>query len=95
VGSQEELGRVFERLYQCKHDDASSRQGLGLGLYLCREIVELHGGWISVESTPGVGTTFSFLLPAHVAASKSVSGPARRSVAGLLGSNHRALPAGR
>jgi signal transduction histidine kinase len=61
----DDLERVFERLYQCRDDDAGSRQGLGLGLYLCREIIRLHGGDIFVESTEGVGTTFRFILPAH------------------------------
>jgi len=67
--AKRDLEHVFERLYQCKDDDASSRRGLGLGLYICREIVELHGGWISVESTEGVGTIFSFLLPTQLAES--------------------------
>lgn len=59
----ENLNRIFERLFQCRDDDAGSRQGLGLGLHLCREIVRLHGGDIFVDSTLGVGTTFRFLVP--------------------------------
>jgi CheY-like chemotaxis protein/two-component sensor histidine kinase len=55
--------RLFERLYQVKAGDASTEQGVGLGLYLCRELVHLHGGSIWVESEPGKGSTFSFVLP--------------------------------
>ncbi len=61
--AKEDQGRVFDRLYQIKAGDAASDQGLGLGLYLCRELVQLHGGKIWVESQVGQGSTFSFLLP--------------------------------
>jgi signal transduction histidine kinase len=56
----DELERIFERLYQVKSGDASSPHGLGLGLYLCRRLVELHGGKIWVESEPGKGSRFTF-----------------------------------
>jgi signal transduction histidine kinase len=45
--------------------------GLGLGLYLTREVVRAHGGSISVESQPGEGTTFTVVLPVEES-----SGPA-------------------
>ncbi len=54
------LESVFERFWQVGKDD---RRGLGLGLYIARCIVQAHGGNIWVESTPGVGSTFSFKLP--------------------------------
>lgn len=54
--------RIFERFY--RHDEESSRaKGLGLGLYICRSLVEAHGGTISVSSEPGAGSTFTFTLP--------------------------------
>jgi PAS domain S-box-containing protein len=53
---------IFERLYQVKAGDATTG-GIGLGLYLCRELVELHGGRIWVESQRGQGSTFSFVIP--------------------------------
>jgi len=55
--------RIFDRLYQVKSGDASTEQGVGLGLYLCRELVRLHGGEIAVDSEVGAGSTFTFTLP--------------------------------
>ncbi|GAB6058250.1 PocR ligand-binding domain-containing protein [Desulfonatronum parangueonense] len=40
-------------------------RGSGLGLLLCKEFIEKHGGTIRAESTPGLGTTFTFTMPAH------------------------------
>ena len=58
-----EQERIFDRLHQVKAGDATTEHGIGLGLYLCRELVRLHGGTISVESEPGKGSTFAFVLP--------------------------------
>lgn len=55
---------IFERLYQEKVSD-SSRSGLGLGLFISREIVRLHGGRLWVSSEPGHGSTFTFTLPIY------------------------------
>jgi signal transduction histidine kinase len=55
------LPHVFERFWQA---GTESRDGLGLGLYICKTIVEAHGGRIGVESEPGNGATFRFTLPA-------------------------------
>jgi PAS domain S-box-containing protein len=55
--------RLFRPFTQL--DDSSTRRygGSGLGLVICREIVELMGGWIDLQSTPGVGTRISFGVP--------------------------------
>lgn len=55
-----DLPRVFERFYQGR---GGSREGLGLGLYIARTLVEAHGGRIDVESDPGRGAAFNFTLP--------------------------------
>ena len=56
---------IFERLYQDPESVDNNRSGLGLGLFICREIVRLHGGRMSVTSDPGQGSTFTFTLPVY------------------------------
>ena len=60
---QEDLGHIFDRFYRV--DKARSREtgGTGLGLSIVRQMVALHGGEISVESTPGAGSTFTVKSP--------------------------------
>lgn len=55
-----DLPRIFERFYQ---GHGAAREGLGLGLYIARTLVEAHGGHIDVESGPGRGAAFNFTLP--------------------------------
>lgn len=55
--------RVFERFYQGDAGLARGHEGMGIGLAIAREMVEMHGGDLSVESEPGIGTTFTFVLP--------------------------------
>ena len=60
----EHRANIFDRLYQVRDGSEQSRTGLGLGLFICREIVRLHGGEIHVESELGQGTRFEFTCPA-------------------------------
>jgi signal transduction histidine kinase len=59
----ESLSRVFEHLYQDSNAVDGNRKGLGLGLYIAKEIISLHVGRMWVASQPGSGSTFSFTLP--------------------------------
>jgi signal transduction histidine kinase len=57
--------RLFQRFYQIEDVHMESRKGLGLGLYISREIVSRHKGKIWVVSQPGSGSTFYLTLPAY------------------------------
>jgi signal transduction histidine kinase len=61
----ESLTQVFDRLYQDPDAVDGNKTGLGLGLYIAKEIVTLHGGRMWVASQPGSGSTFSFTLPLY------------------------------
>ncbi|NUM54674.1 MAG: PAS domain-containing protein [Candidatus Hydrogenedentes bacterium] len=58
----EHAERIFERFYQVR-GGSEKAPGAGLGLFLVREMVTLHGGTVSVESKPGSGATFTVRLP--------------------------------
>jgi PAS domain S-box-containing protein len=55
---------IFERFYRAGNVGSRSRNGLGLGLFITRDIVQRHGGQIWLESAPDGGSTFYFTLPA-------------------------------
>ncbi|MFT3774008.1 MAG: GAF domain-containing sensor histidine kinase [Minicystis sp.] len=59
----EALPRLFDRFYRVPEARARTRDGLGIGLALVKQIVRLHKGSIDVQSTPGQGTTFAIEIP--------------------------------
>jgi len=58
-----QVEKIFERFYQVSSSDSRAFEGSGIGLALCRELVEMHHGKISVKSVPGKGSTFDVMLP--------------------------------
>lgn len=61
---EEELGRIFERFY--RSPAVRDAQGVGLGLFLAREILSAQGGYIKAVSAPGKGSVFSLFLPCRL-----------------------------
>ena len=61
--SKEDLPRVWERFFQTKEAQNMRKAGFGLGLKISREIVQMHGGDMGIESELGVGSFFFFKLP--------------------------------
>jgi signal transduction histidine kinase len=64
------LRQVFQPFFQVDHTHTRSRSGTGLGLSITKHLVELHGGTIGIDSTPGIGTTVLVTLPAARAVSQ-------------------------
>lgn len=64
--SAADLPYVFDRFYQAKNTDAPAEGGTGIGLSMCKELSQLMGGKVWVESIPGKGSTFFFSFPKKV-----------------------------
>lgn len=63
--AQEETRLIFDEFYQVSQPGQTKAMGVGLGLAICKKLVDLHGGRIRVESAIGRGSAFYFTVPAH------------------------------
>ena len=77
----DDLERAFERFYLYERYGANRPVGTGLGLAIVRELAEAMAGTVEVQSTVGVGSTFSLILPAAGAPEPSTPVPATRTTA--------------
>jgi signal transduction histidine kinase len=60
---EDDVRDIFDKYAQARSRATRSEKGTGLGLYITRQLVELHGGHIEVHSEVGKGSTFSFTIP--------------------------------
>jgi len=80
--SAEDVPKAFQPFVQIDNTLQRKYQGTGLGLPLCRSIMELHGGCLELQSEPGIGTEVTALFPPH-RCGPAVTRPRQRSEAGL------------
>lgn len=60
---KEHLNHIFERFHRVSDPEEKTYPGLGIGLYIAREIIQRHNGTLTVESEKGQGSQFAFSLP--------------------------------
>ncbi len=82
---EDELPRIFDRFYQAESAVRRQVPGTGLGLALARDLVELHGGTLEVESSPGEGSAFLVRLPLDAAGRQLSEGPRSRRAEAATG----------
>jgi GAF domain-containing protein len=68
----DQLNRVFEQFHQVDNSNTKKKGGTGLGLAIAKQIVEMHGGRVWVESEPGHGATFQLQLPVRAESPKTL-----------------------
>jgi len=61
--AEENIGSVFDKYQQAVFSGSNRTIGSGLGLFIVKQIITAHGGKVWAESTPGLGSTFAFVLP--------------------------------
>lgn len=72
------VGNLFHKFYR-SHRSRETVAGTGIGLYICKAIIESHGGQISVKSTEGIGSTFTFSLPIYSTVAEKLKANSNRN----------------
>lgn len=80
------MNNLFTKFYR-SHRSKQIVSGTGLGLYLCKAIIEAHGGNIWVRSTEGIGTTFGFTLPTYASVAQQLES-GHNEQAGIIRNSH-------
>ncbi|MDD4910096.1 MAG: ATP-binding protein [Candidatus Omnitrophica bacterium] len=86
--AEQDIPRLCAKFVQVSRTPASEKKGVGLGLYIVKELVQRHGGEIEIESRLGVGSKFYFTLPLFYSASP-LPGQMRENINGLLEKNEQ------
>ncbi len=74
-----EVDRIFDKFHQVKRNRVRGGAGSGLGLPISRQLVEMHGGRLTVESALGQGSTFTVVLPLSAQAERGGEGESWRA----------------
>jgi PAS domain S-box-containing protein len=74
--ASEDVERIFEKFYRVPRVESADEPGTGLGLAFVREIMDSHGGYVTVESEVGVGSTFTLRLPVELKDGNNLKKPA-------------------
>ena len=73
--AEDQLDKLFTRFHRVDSRDTRKQYGTGIGLYLVKHLVDAHQGEVTVESTVGEGSTFTFVLPKHLSLDQDAEGP--------------------
>ena len=82
--TKEQIGRIFEPFTQAQSDTTRKYAGSGLGLTITKNIVEMMGGHLDVESVPGMGSKFSFQVTFNIANKENEEDPSSRVIFGEI-----------
>ena len=87
------FGKLFQKFYRIDNKLTREQEGTGLGLYICRSIIELYGGKIWIESEEGKGSKFIFTIPVAKTLKQPKTAKTKKVGANLKLSKSEEIPA--